>query len=78
MSGAPDPRELDHAIARIRAAVLAAGFRKLRYRAAPDDIVTLVASRKSDHEVIDNIENQQGFFTKVAIRWRRFRRGGVG
>lgn len=77
MSETRDPRDLDDAIARMRAAVLAAGFRKLRYRAAPDEIVTLVTSRKSDHEVFDNIESQQGFFTKVVIRWHRLRRGRV-
>ncbi|MEQ1608838.1 MAG: hypothetical protein ABL956_07725 [Hyphomonadaceae bacterium] len=75
MSEMVDPRDLDDSIARTRAAVLAAGFRKLRYRAAPDEIATLVAIGKSDQEVFDNIENQQDFFTKVAIRWRRFRRG---
>ncbi len=75
MNRPPDPRELDDAIARMRAAVLAASFRKLRYRLSPDEITTLLAEQKSDTQAFDQIESRQPFFTKLMIRWRRFRRG---
>lgn len=74
MSQPPDPSELDAAIARMRTAVLAASFRKLRYRVAPDDLAMLLSDRKSNHQAFDQIESRQPFFTKLMIRWRRFRR----
>ena len=75
MSQPTDPSELDAAIARMRIAVLAAGFRKLRYRVAPDEMAMLLSDRKSDTQAFDQIESRQPFFTKLMIRWRRFRRG---
>lgn len=75
MSQSPEQRDLTDAIARMRAAVLAASFRKLRYRLSPDEITTMLAERKSDAQAFDHIESRQSFFTKLMIRWRRFRRG---
>ena len=75
MTQPTDPSELDDAIARMRTAVLAASFRKLRYRLSPDEITTLLSEQKSDVQAFDQIESRQPFFTKLMIRWRRFRRG---
>lgn len=75
MSQSPEQRELADAIARMRATVLAASFRKLRYRLSPDEIITLIAARKTDQQAFDHIESRQPFFTRMMIRWRRFRRG---
>lgn len=75
MSNPTDPSELDAALIRMRIAVLAAGFRKLRYRVSPDELLTLLAERKTNSQAFDHIENQQPFFTRARIRWNRFRRG---
>lgn len=75
MSQSPEQRELADAIARMRAAVLAASFRKLRYRLSPDEVITLIAAQKTDQQAFDHIESRQPFFTRMMIRWRRFRRG---
>ena len=76
MSQPPEQRDLTDAIARMRAAVLAASFRKLRYRLSPDEITTLIAAEKTNTQAFDHIESRQPFFTRMMIRWRRFRRGG--
>ena len=77
MNKSPEQQDLDTAIARMRAAVLAASFRKLRYRLSPDEITTLLAAEKTNAQAFDHIESRQPFFTKLMIRWRRFRRGGA-
>jgi hypothetical protein len=45
MNQSPEQRDLADAIARMRAAVLAASFRKLRYRLSPDEITTPFPNR---------------------------------
>lgn len=74
MNKSPEQHDLDTAIARMRAAVLAASFRKLRYRLSPDELATLLANQKTNTQAFDHIESRQPFFTKLMIRWRRFRR----
>ena len=74
MSPPTDPSELDAALARMRIAVLAASFRKLRYHVAPDELAMLLSDKKSNAQAFDHIESRQPFFTKLRIRWTRFRR----
>lgn len=71
----PDPREIDDAVLRIRIAALLASFRKLRYKLEPGEIAGLLAEWKSNREIFDAIERKQGLLTKVAIGWRKMRRG---
>ncbi len=75
MTNPTDPSELDAAITRMRIAVLAAGFRKLRYRLSSDELVTLLADKKTNSQAFDHIESQQPFLTKVRIGWKRLRHG---
>lgn len=77
MSALPDPRDVDDAVMRMRAAVLTASFRKLRYKHDAGEVAALLAEWKSNREVFDAIESKQGLLTKVAIGWRRMRRGKV-
>ena len=76
-----DQGELDAAIIRVRLAVLSAGFRKLRYRLSPDELVTLISQNKTDTvaktpgEVWDQIEKQQPLFTRMRIGLKRMRHG---
>ncbi|RYZ14137.1 MAG: hypothetical protein EON61_04805 [Alphaproteobacteria bacterium] len=70
-----DPSELDAAILRMRLAVLNAGFRKLRYRISPDELVALVAQKRTDNQAFDQIERKQPMFTRMRIFWKRMRHG---
>lgn len=67
--------ELNAAIIRMRLAVLSAGFRKLRYRLSPDELVTLLAQNKTDNQAFDHIEKQQPLFTRMRIGLKRLRHG---
>ena len=55
MTNPTDPSELDAAITRMRIAVLAAGFRKLRYRLSSDELVRLLADKKTNSQAFDHI-----------------------
>ncbi|HPN05852.1 MAG TPA: hypothetical protein PK050_08580 [Hyphomonadaceae bacterium] len=70
-----DQGELDAAIIRVRLAVLSAGFRKLRYRLSPDELVTLISQNKTDNQAFDQIEKQQPLFTRMRIGLKRMRHG---
>ena len=70
-----DRSELDAALTRMRLAVLAASFRKLRYRLSPDELTRLISQNKTNNQAFDHIENRQSFLTKVRIGWKRFRHG---
>lgn len=75
MSQPDDTSELDAAILRMRLAVLNAGFRKLRYKLSPDELVTLLAQNKTDNQAFDHIEKQQPLFTRMRIGLKRMRHG---
>jgi hypothetical protein len=75
MSDPTGPSELDAAIIRMRLAVLSAGFRKLRYKLSPDELVTLIAQNKTNNQAFDQIESQQPLLTKMRIGWKRLRHG---
>jgi len=70
-----EPSELDAAILRMRLAVLNAGFRKLRYKLSPDELVSLLAQKKTDNQAFDQIESKQPLFTRIRIGWKRLRHG---
>lgn len=70
-----DSGELDAAIIRMRLAVLSAGFRKLRYRLSPDELVTLISQNKTNNQAFDQIEKQQPLFTRMRIGLKRMRHG---
>lgn len=70
-----DAGELDAAIIRVRLAVLSAGFRKLRYRLSPDELVTLISQNKTNNQAFDQIEKQQPLFTRMRIGLKRMRHG---
>lgn len=69
------PSELDAAITRMRLAVLSAGFRKLRYKLSPDELVTLIVQNKTNNQAFDQIESQQPLLTKLRIGLKRLRHG---
>jgi hypothetical protein len=75
MKDLPDPRELDQAVANMRVAVLTASFRKLRYRHEPGEVAAMLAEWKSNREIFDAVESKQGLITRMAIGWRKLRRG---
>ena len=75
MTDPADPTELDAALTRMRLAVLAASFRKLRYRIAPEDLASLLADRKTNSQAFDHVESLQPLLTKMRIRWNRLRHG---
>lgn len=70
-----DQGELDAAIIRVRLAVLNAGFRKLRYKLSPDELVTLITQHKTDNQAFDQIEKQQPLLTRMRIGLKRMRHG---
>lgn len=70
-----DPSELDAALTRVRLAVLSAGFRKLRYKLSPDELVTLISQNKTNNQAFDAIEKQQPLFTRMRIGLKRLRHG---
>lgn len=75
MRDLPDPRDVDDAVLRIRIAALNASFRKLRYRLEPGELAGLLAEWKSNREIFDAVESKQGLITRMAIGWRKLRRG---
>lgn len=70
-----DSGDLDAALIRVRLAVLSAGFRKLRYKLSPDELVTLISQNKTNNQAFDAIEKQQPLFTRMRIGLKRLRHG---